>query len=79
VTSTRDTPAPTTESVWDAVVGVQQAVRWLASLDLGLLPEEEIDALLMEVEEAARMVPVVQQALVAQVMDRGIGEAHGCT
>ncbi|HEX6445191.1 MAG TPA: DUF222 domain-containing protein, partial [Streptosporangiales bacterium] len=79
MTTTHDTPTPTAESVWDAVVGVQQTLRWLTSLDLAFLPDEDVDALVVEVEEAARTMPAVQQSLVAQVIDRGVHEAHGCT
>jgi hypothetical protein len=79
VSITDDTSTPTVESVWADVLDVQRKVRCLATLDLGFLSDEDVDALVVEVEEAARMVPVVQQALVAQVMDRGIDETHGCT
>jgi hypothetical protein len=79
VTSTYDTPTPTAASVWDVVLGVQAKLRWLAGVDLGCLSDEDIDALIPEVEEAARTMPVAQQSLVAQVMDRGVHEAHGCT
>jgi hypothetical protein len=77
VTITQDTP--TVELVWDAVVNVQQTLGWLGSLDLGFLLDEDVDALLPEVEEAARVAPVVQQSLTAQVIDRGLAETYGCT
>ncbi|HEX6445241.1 MAG TPA: DUF222 domain-containing protein, partial [Streptosporangiales bacterium] len=78
MTTTHDTPTPTAASVWDVVLDVQAKLRWLAGTDLGCLPDEDVDALLVEVEEAARSVPVLQQGLVAQVLARGIPEARGC-
>ena len=49
MTTTHDTPTPTVESVWADVLDIQNKLHRLATLDLGFLPDDEVDVLVPKV------------------------------
>ncbi|MGH3095382.1 MAG: DUF222 domain-containing protein [Streptosporangiales bacterium] len=71
------TPA-SDEAVWEAMLTARENIAAVAAAGgLGFLSDETVDGVLLAVEEVARLVPVLQQQLVAQVADRGLDTARG--
>ncbi|MGH3448347.1 MAG: hypothetical protein ACRDP4_12080, partial [Nocardioidaceae bacterium] len=66
------------EAVWEAVLTARERVAVVAGAGpLSWLSDETVDGVLLATEEVARLVPVVQQQLVAQVAERGLDTARG--
>ncbi|MQA82792.1 MAG: DUF222 domain-containing protein, partial [Streptosporangiales bacterium] len=67
----------TADAVWEHVLSLREQVAALARTDLGVLGDADVEGLLVVVEEATRILPVAQRALVLQVASRGIATDRG--
>ncbi|MQA81143.1 MAG: DUF222 domain-containing protein [Streptosporangiales bacterium] len=71
------TPAVTADAVWERVLSLREQVALLAGTSFGVLRGDDAQGVVAVVEEITRMVAVVEQGLVRQVIDQGLPGERG--